>query len=458
MRTKSSRQVYIDFTPESSKKIVMQYRDKYTAISDELDANPKLLTLLHQDLQKLSSSKRGRKSDYSSEQILRALIVMFVENEDYRDTIIRIANSDFLQYFVRLGNKPVMDFTFLCKAFGVIKTETWKKVNEALARYACREEKISAEKLRVDTTAVETNIHYPTDSSLLWDGYRTLAHLLKSVQNDLSNMGIVHRYHVKKVKKLAQYIARNASKKSKSSKRNVKSAYKTLIKRVQWIAAIAEQAAVALRLCPNNMLKVFADELSRVAGLANKVIDQTARRIFNGEVVPASEKLYSLFEEHTELIKRGKAGKPVEFGHKALFAETGEKFIIHYDAYLRQPADKDLVDVTLDAHRTVFDEAPDTFATDKGFYESMEKVRQLEEKIATVSMAKKGRRNTEEANREHSAAFRDGQRFRAGSEGTISVLKRAFKLNLCRFKGFKNFAASIGCAVFCHNLVTLARC
>jgi IS5 family transposase len=436
----------------------MQYRGKYCAISEELDANPQLLTLLHRDLQLLSSSPKGRKSEYTSEQILRALIVMFVENEDYRDTTIRIANSGFLQHFVRLGNKPVMDFTFLCKAFGVIRTETWKKVNEALSRYACHEEKISSEKLRVDTTAVETNIHYPTDSTLLWDGFRTLARLLKSVQSDLSNMGLVHRYHVKKVKKLAQYISRNASKKSKGSKRKLKSIYKTLIVRVQGIVAIAQQAAQVLRLRYDITCNAIADELSHFTPLVNKVIDQAIRRIFDGEVVPASEKIYSLFEEHTELLIRGKAGKPVEFGHKVLIAETGEKFIIHYDAYPCQPADKDLVDVTLDTHHTVFDEMPGIFATDKGFYESMDKIKRIEEQIATVSIAKKGRRDTAETEREHSTAFRNGQRFRAGSEGTISVLKRAFKLNLCRFKGFKNFAASIGCAVFCHNLVMLARC
>lgn len=458
MRTKSSPQLYIDFTPRSSKKIVLQYRNKYCAISEQLDENPQLLALLHRDLQLLSSSKKGRKSEYTSEQILRALIVMFVENEDYRNTAIRIANSEFLQHFVRLGNKPVMDFTFLCKAFGVVRTETWKKVNEVLSRYAYGEGKISSEKLRVDTTAVETNIHYPTDSSLLWDGFRTLARLLKSVQSDLAKMGMVHRYHVKKVKKLAHYISRNASKKSKGSRRKLRSIYKTLIARVQGIVAIAEQAVLILRLSCDITCNAIADELSHFIPLVNKVIDQAMRRVFEGEVVPASEKIYSLFEEHTELLKRGKAGKSVEFGHKVLIAETGEKFIIHYDAYPCQPADKDLVDVTLDAHHSVFNQMPDTFATDKGFYENMEKLKQIEKQIATVSIAKKGRRNPAETEREHSAAFRNGQRFRAGSEGTISVLKRAFKLNLCRFKGFKNYAAGIGCAVFCHNLVMLARC
>ena len=458
MRTKSSPQCYIDFTPESTHKIVAQYRDKYNAISNELDANPKVLTYVHRDLEKLSSSKKGRKSDYSSEQILRVLIVMFVENADYRGTVVCVANSAFHQHFVRLNNTPVMDFTFLCKAFGVIRVETWKKLNAVLSRYACDEEKISPEKLREDTTAVECNIHYPTDSSLLWDSFRTLARLLQSVQSDLRGMGMAHRFHVAKVKKLAHCISRNAGKRSKRAQRKMKTTYKILIERVRWIVEVAGRAEVLLRSRFDPVWNAVADELAHYSRLIEQIIDQAQRRVFDAETVPSTEKIYSLFEEHTELLKRGKAGKPVEFGHKVLIAETGEKFILHYDTYPRQPADNALVDKTLDTHQKVFGRYPDVFATDKGFYESMEKIAELETKIGTVSIAKKGRRTKAQKEREHSDAFRDGQRFRAGSEGTISVLKRAFKLNRCRFKGFKNFAASIGCAVFCHNFVTLTRC
>jgi transposase, IS5 family len=428
MRTKSSTQSYIDFTPASSRKIVVQYRAKYNALSGLLDANPRLLSLLHADLKKLSSSKKGRRSVYSSEQILRALVVMFVEDEDYRGAVVRIANSEFLQHFVRLGIKPVMDFTFLCKAFGVIAEGTWKKINGALSHYARDEGKISAEKLRVDTTAVETNIHYPTDSSLLWDSFRVLARLLKSVQHDLARMGMGHRYHVKKVKKLAQFIARNGGKKSAAMKRKIKTTYKTLIERVASLVKLAQRAELVLRSRFDLTWNAVADELGRYIPIVEKIIDQAQRRVFNGEVVPSAEKIYSLFEAHSELLKRGKAGKPVEFGHKVLIAETGEKFILHYDAYLRQPADKDLVDETLAAHQKIFDDALNLFATDKGFYESMKKIEELEKKIDTVSMAKKGRRTQAQTEREHNEAFRDGQRFRAGSEGTISVLKRAFKL------------------------------
>lgn len=459
MRTKSSPQSYLDFTSASSNKIVLEYRAKYDALSGHLDANPKLLSLLHEDIKHaLSASLEGRDGKYTSEHVLRSLVVMFVEGCAYRETIIRVANSEFLWHFVRLGNRPMMSHSFLCTAYGVISPETWLALNRGLSQYASDEGFISPDRLRVDTTAVESNIHWPTDSSLLWDAFRTLSRLLKQVRAELSALGMTHRFHGDKVKKLSNYISRNASQKSKKAQRAIKIAYGTLIKRVRWIAGVSREAIAALHATGEVSLMALSAELSHYAPLVERIVDQAHRRVFNGECVPATEKLYSLFEEHTELIMRGKAGKPVEFGHKVLIAETGEKFIVHYETYERQPADKDLVDETLQAHRKIFKEQPRVFATDKGFYESMEKISVLEESIPTVSMAKKGRRTPEQTEREHSEEFRDGQRFRAGCEGTISVLKRVFKLKRCVFKGFKNFAAAVGCAVFCHNLVALTRC
>jgi IS5 family transposase len=123
----------------------------------------------------------------------------------------------------------------------------------------------------------------------------------------------------------------------------------------------------------------------------------------------------------------------------------------------KQKADTELIKESLSIHAKIFGSSPTVLAGDKGFYESREQIRNLAQKIETVSICKKGRRTAEEDKRESTEEFKAGQRFRAGIEGTISVLKRAFKLSRCFFKGFKNFASSVGCAVFCHNLVMLAR-
>jgi transposase, IS5 family len=456
LRNKTADQEYLDFSSKSTLKVVQEYRRKYEKAGRILDANPKILDIAHRDFSRVLSQSEYGRGGYTSEQILRSIVVMFMEEQSYRDTVILVENSEFLRNFIKLGNKVMMDFTFLCKAFTALSEETWKEINGALSRYAKKEEKITTEKLRMDTTAYETNIHYPTDSSLLWDSYRTSARLMKDAGDEMRQGGLTHRFHTKKVRKLALYISRNGGKKEKGVQQKIKSTYRKLIERVKWIATVGE-AAEKLLSRGNLKAMAVAAELKRYLPIEQKIISQAERRVIMGEHVPSTEKVYSLFEEHTELIKRGKAGKPSEFGHKVLLAETGEKFIIHYETMPKQKADTELIKESLKTHEKVFGSSPVVLAGDKGFYESREQLRNLAKKIETVSICKKGRRTAEEDRRESTEEFKAGQRFRAGIEGTISVLKRAFKLSKCFFKGFKNFASSVGCAVFCHNMVMLAR-
>ena len=452
MRTQASNEQYFNFVGESSLKIVNEYREQYEQLSRLLDDNPALLSLAHQDWAELLSTSDQGRDGYTSEQLLRALLVLFLEGKTYRNTVILIDNSEFLQYFVRLGVKSTMDFSFLNRAFTALQAPTLFMMNAVLADYAITAEMISGQKQRMDTTVYETNIHYPTDSSLLWDSFRTLARLIRIVQKELPQLGLDHRFHDKKVKKRVTFIARNASSKSKKTQRKVKQTYVALIQRVSWILGVGRQVENCL-----TQAGYIVEELSHYVPLVARIVDQADRRVLKGETLPPDEKLYSLFEAHTELIVRGKAGKPIEFGHKILVAQTGEKFIHHYAVMEKRIEDKELLLPAVNAHKKLFGHYPEVLSTDKGFYESMQQIEGLEKKIPVVSIAKKGRRNQAEYERETSDAFIDGQRFRAGSEGSISVLKRAFKLGKCFFKGFKNYAASVGFAVLCHNLVLLTR-
>jgi IS5 family transposase len=453
MRLKSTQQQYFDFSTGSTLKVVKEYREKYNIISQLLDENPRLVSLVHQDLAKmLSQSNKGRKSVYTSEQILRAILVQFIEQQSFRDVVVLIENSDFLRNFVRLGVDPMMDYSFLNKASCIIRETTWEAINEAMAHEAVQQGKISSEKCRMDTTVYETNIHYPTDSSLLWDSFRTLANLLRNIQQELPSLSLKHRFHKKKVKKLSYFITRNGGSPKKSVQRRVKRTYRQLIDKATWIVGVARRTLDGL-----DKAGYDAERLNHYLPIVDKIIDQAEKRVFQGTMPSADEKIYSLFEEHTELLKRGKSGKPIEFGHKILLAQTGEKFIHHYQVFPKRQEDKDLLEPAINAHINLFGTVPDVLATDKGFYQNMKQIASLEERIATVSIGKKGCRNHEEYERESTKDFKDGQRFRAGCEGSISVLKRAFKLGKCLFKGFKNYAASVGCAVFCHNLVLLTR-
>src|SRR3972149_1511032 len=244
MRTKSMNQGYLkyEWPSRGEKKVVREYRAKYEAVDGILRANPGVLDLVHADLCRwLSESEEGRESRYTSEEILRSLVVFFIEDGGYRDIVVHIENSEFLRGFIGLGfYKAMMDFTFLSKAFGAVAPETWEQVNALLGGYALKEEKISGERLRVGATVGETNIHYPTDSSLLWDSFRVLSRVLQAMQQAHPVLGLAHRYHTRKVKKLAQSIARNAKSTSNSTRRMVKRWYRTLLDRVSWIVGISK--------------------------------------------------------------------------------------------------------------------------------------------------------------------------------------------------------------------------
>jgi len=417
MRIKSISELYFDFSEPSSLKVVETYRRKYQALSELLDKNPRLLVLAHHDWARLlSSSNKGRRSRLTSEQLLRSLVVTFIEQLSYRNTVIRIDTSEFLRHFTRLGPGSTMDFSLLSKAFCFLSAETVAAMNQVLNAYAVSGGKISSEKHRLDTTVYEANIHYPTDSSLLWDSFRTLARLVRSIQKELPELDLHHRFHDKKVKKLYTFIGRNAASKKKATQRKVKQHYRVLIGRVRWIQRVGQgvldQVASAGYESP---------DLAHYLPLVHQIVTQADQRVLHGIKRAADEKLYSLFEEHTELIQRGKAGKMIEFGHKILLAQTAEKFVHHYHVMARRREDKDLLEPALEAHKDLFGRYP------------------------------------QEQARESSAAFVEGQRFRAGVEGSISVLKRAFRLRRCLFKGFTNYAASVGLAVLCHNLVLLTR-
>ncbi len=160
---------------------------------------------------------------------------------------------------------------------------------------------------------------------------------------------------------------------------------------------------------------------------------------------------------HTELLKRGKAGKPIEFGHMIQIQQVKEKFITDYGVYEKKPVEPELLATALVSHRSLFGVNPSCLTADKGYFER-ETVDALEQQIETVSIAKKGKRTPAQTAREHDPIFRHAQRFRAGVEGTISYLKRVLGLSRCFTKGWTHYQSTIGASIFTHNLLILARC
>jgi len=470
LRSKINTQSEFNFQP-STLQITNEYYAKYEAISALLDEHPQIVNAIHGDLaQALEDTAvrdgRGAKFKFTSDTILRIVLCQIIEGASLREIVIRIDDSNFLRHFARLYNGPMIDFTAYCKLRNCIRSQTWKKVNDLLGRAAVRENRIDGDRLRIDTTAVETNIHWPTDSSLCWDTYRTLARLIERVREvDPAVVGD-RRVLLKKVKRLQQKIARKASKHPGAAEA-LKPAYIKLFQLMenilQWSGEIAESLAPRIakhRYGPmvGAAMEACLNDLIRFETLGQRVLDQARRRIIHGESVPNEEKLFSIFEPHTELLKRGKAGKPIEFGHMIQIQQVQAKFITDYQVFETKPVEYTLLNASIKRHKELFGEYPDELSADKGYYESMEQITRLEKTIGVVAINKKGNRTPAETQRETDPAFRHAQGFRAGVEGTISFLKRVLGLARCYTKGWEHYAAMIGATVLAHNLLNLARC
>jgi IS5 family transposase len=245
-------------------------------------------------------------------------------------------------------------------------------------------------------------------------------------------------------------ITRYSNSKNKKRRRQVKKWHRTLVERV---GKIVEKTEVFCKYCKkksNLDLLLVATELADFLPSMKTVVEQARRAQVDGEKVPASERVFSIFEPHTELIKRGRRSKPVEFGHMVLLCQSEEKIITDYDVMEERVADCNLTETVIDRHGQLFGQTPEVVAGDKGFCPEAEKYAELEERVDTLAIPKRMRDLAD-------TVMKTWQMFRAGIEGTISGLKRAFRLSRCFYRGFKSFDAAVGLGVFSHNLVVLAR-
>ena len=459
MRAKIVAQPELDWNPPTL-KITQEFFAKYDRISQVLDENPLILDLVHGDLESLAETMEGEgRSRYASDTVLRLCVCQVVEGLSLRQTTVRVDTCGALRRFVRIDNGSMMDYSTFCRLRNAITPETWQKINQTLAAYAVTQGAITPQSLRLDTTAVETNIHWPTDSSLLVDVFGAVKRDLDKARKLGVGLLESRRFHLDAVRKIGLRIVRKGGRKGVAVK-ELKPLYKRLIRLVEDILSAAGTIAECLQDSADSSGAIdesLAARLVEYQWLGAQVVSQSRRRVLKGESVPNDEKLFSVFEPHTELLKRGKAGKPIEFGHMIQIQQVKEKFITDYGVYGRKPVEPELLTAALDSHRSLFGVDASCLAADKGYFEQGI-LAELEERIDTVSIAKKGKRTPEQLEREHDPLFRHAQRFRAGVEGTISYLKRVLGLSRCFTRGWEHFQATVGASIFTHNLLILARC
>ena len=432
-------------------------------ISDFLDAHCELSQWVQADLQRgLKRPHTGRRG-LTGEQVLRCLLLWRIKNWSYRELCSRIADGYTLRQFTRVGAEPVPAADAFQRSFSRLQPDTIRWINDALIRATVGLKIEDGAQLRVDTTVVESNIHYPSDSALLWDGIRTITRLvLEHLEPCLVGVAADFPDRRRRARRRMQELARMHDRRGKHE-RSFRRKYSDLLTVACEVTARAKRVIDHAREMavsgPAERLLIDAlrQEIVHYSKLTDQVIDQTRRRIFAGETVPAEQKLYSLFEPHTDLIKRGKARKPVEFGHKVFLAESRVGLITDYRVLRGNPPDSDQVASSLENHQRLFARAPKLYAADRGFDHPA--ARDLCEKIGVVELCipqRGGKLGAVRAATQHSRRFKAGQRYRAGIEGTISMLLRGRGMRRCLFEGPIRFELLVGASVLTANLLRLA--
>jgi len=430
------------------------------AIADLLDQHGELVELVRQDLVRGLRQPHVGREGMTAEQVLRAFVLQRVKAWDLRELRERTADGYTLRQFTRFFSAAVPRHDAFHRAFTRLTPATVRAINDAVVQAAVAAGLEDGTKLRVDTTVVETNIHYPTDATLLWDCVRVVTRLVQQLQTLVP--GVTPRFpnRTRWARRRMQALQRLTPTQRETQQ---VPKYRALItgtaQVVQAARAVLAAAAGAERPEPLAAAHLAAveQEIVHYCTLTDQVVAQARRRVLEGETVPTAEKLFSIFEPHTDLIKRNKARNPIEFGHKVFLAESAIGLITDYRILAGNPTDDHRVAPSLERHQELFGTAPALYAADRGFYSPATLAGCQTAGVATECIPQRGGTKTAaRAAYEKSRRFKKGQRFRAGIEGRISVLFRGRGMKRCPLHGPDRFEVFVGAAVLANNLLIIA--
>jgi IS5 family transposase len=430
------------------------------AIAGFLDEHEELVGKVRGDLRRVLKNPDTGRSGLAPREVLRSLILMRVKNWDYRELRERIADGFTLRLFTGFDCRPVPKHNAFHRAFVRLTPATLRAVNELVVKAAVDLGLEDGAKLRVDTTVVQTDVHYPTDATLLWDVVRVLSRLLGRLRKLLGRRIEGFRNRTRAARRRMQALQRMSAR-QRLGQQTAK--YRQLIGIADEVVACARSALGRLHDAPRKgsvddlAIVGLRSEIGHHCGLADRVIDQARRRVLEDQQVPNAEKIYSIFEPHTDLIKRGKVRTPVEFGHKVLLAESARGLITQYQVLQGNPQDEQHVRRSLERHKKVFGRAPELYGADRGFFSERNLTLCERNGVQIVCIPQAGGKKVPEREAyEKTRAFKQGQRFRAGIEGRISVLFRGRGMKRCLAEGIERFEMLVGAAVLANNLMNIA--
>jgi IS5 family transposase len=423
------------------------------AISQLLNENRPILEYVYDDLIGLKDPETGRMG-MTAEQVLRCAILKQYRDLTYEELAFHLVDSRSFRAFAKLewGQKP--GASTLQENIKAVSESTWEKINRVIIHHAAKQDLEKGRTIRMDSTAVESDVHYPTDSTLLQDGIRIITRLLIEGKRLYPTPGYTFSDHRRVVKRRVIQILN--SKKEKERKK----CYRDLIEIAVQVKAYGVEAVGVLEHFESALsdavldARVIAEKLERVLGILSRVIDQTRRRVLDGEKVPASEKVVSFFECHTDIIAKG--NRETTYGHKLFLVGGASGLILDCVMERGNPADSAKYLELLDRQNEIFGRYPRQASADGGFASKDNLEKAKERRVGDVSFSKrKGLAVLDMV--KSNWVYQKLRNFRAGIEANISVLKRAFGLTRCTWSGWAGFKQYVRSAIFSYNLLTLAR-
>jgi IS5 family transposase len=441
-------------------------------ILQELDwilEDPELFRLVRRDLARhYKQSKLGRRP-VPVEVILRLMVLRRRKQWSYRQVEQEVRDSPSYREWVRVYDQRVPDYSTLNDLERLVRVQTQHQINERLLVLAQVRHLTRGDKLRLDASVTETNIRYPTDSGLLLDGVRLLGRWLACaaplLSSQLRERGVC-RKHVRAARRRARLIGQWSRSRPKQDphrqvkRRAITQMYAELIQITRTTLDQASQAAQQLsRQKSNPVSQALLLQLDELRPLVECVIDQAVQRVLKGEVVPAQEKVASLWEPHTQIICRGKPSPhETEFGHKINYAEVEHGLISDWQVIAQgNPPDARMLPPLLHQHCQRFGHAPQLLAGDRGLFSPENESLARSLGVEQIAIPQTGQRTPERTAYEKQRWFKMGQRFRNGIEGRISVVKRTVQLRRCPAHGEDGFERWVGWGILVANMVIIAR-
>ena len=438
--------------PLMSPKIDHPRADELEAISRIIDSNPTIYDYVMQDLCKgrPAPDNNSGANGMTAEQVLRVAIAKVLFGFTYRHLAFHIVDSQSIRRFCQIGigdkgfKKSILNLNI--KA---LSERTWQAINHDLIGYAKDRNVEKGRQVRIDCTVVESNIHPPYDSILLWDCVRVLTRLLHKAKD---NYGLGHLHfqdHRRRAHKRMLAIQYAKNKKQREPK------YKDLLKVTRKSIGYARSAIELIHASPaSTSLMLLCCDLQQFTELARQVVDQTERRVIHDESVPAREKIVSVFEPHTDIIVKDR--RETFYGHKVCLTGGASNLIVDCLITDGNPADSTLTRTMLERQCEIYGRYPLKVALDGGFAskENLNIAKGM--KIKDVCFAKKRGLEVQDMCRSE-WVYKRLRRFRAGIESGISWIKRCFGFARCNWKGLRSFKSYVWASIVSANLLTIAR-